>query len=98
MTTKAIERHRTKCGQYWPEDVGASLVAGNFRVTSEEVENCGDDFLVTHLRLEQIDSGQVRPVCHFQVPILFIHFDQKKFHSMHNLLLTQFDRKTGHRM
>ena len=66
MTTKAVERHRTKCGQYWPEDVGGLLVAGNYRVLSEEVENCGDDFVVTHLKLEQIDSGIVRPVCHFQ--------------------------------
>merc|ERR1712223_1637460 len=28
MTTKTIERHRTKCGQYWPEDVGESLIIG----------------------------------------------------------------------
>ena len=54
MTTKAIERHRTKCGQYWPDDVGSTLVAGNFRVLSEEVENCGDDFVVTHLLLEKV--------------------------------------------
>ena len=23
MTTRAIEKHKTKCGQYWPDDVGA---------------------------------------------------------------------------
>ena len=28
MTTKTVERHRTKCGQYWPEDVGESLIIG----------------------------------------------------------------------
>ncbi len=32
MTTKVVERHRTKCGQYWPEDVGAVLTAGPFEV------------------------------------------------------------------
>ncbi len=40
--------------QYWPEDVGSVLVAGNYRVHSEEVENCDDDFIVTHLKLEQV--------------------------------------------
>ena len=29
MTTKAVEKHRTKCGQYWPDDVGSAPL-GNF--------------------------------------------------------------------
>ena len=43
--------------QYWPEDVGSVLVAGNYRVHSEEVENCDDDFIVTHLKLEQVGAS-----------------------------------------
>ena len=26
MTTRAIEKHKTKCGQYWPEDVGSAPI------------------------------------------------------------------------
>ncbi len=62
---QAVERHRTKCGQYWPEDVGASLRAGPFEVTSTEIENC-DDFVVTHLSLSDERTGHTRSVCHFQ--------------------------------
>ncbi len=55
MTTKTVERHRTKCGQYWPEDCGGVLQAGPFEVHSEEVENCGEDFVITHLKLTRKD-------------------------------------------
>lgn len=65
MTTKTVERHRTKCGQYWPEDCGSSLVAGQFEIHNEEMENC-QDFVVTHLRVVNSQSEQVRKVCHFQ--------------------------------
>jgi tyrosine-protein phosphatase non-receptor type 9 len=68
MTTKTIERHRTKCGQYWPEDCGASLSAGPFEIHSDEMENV-EDFIVTHLSLtrhEEDGSVTKRRVCHFQ--------------------------------
>ncbi|TRY78674.1 hypothetical protein TCAL_11593 [Tigriopus californicus] len=65
MTTKTTERNRTKCGQYWPEDVGSSLKAKPFEIHSEEIENC-EDFYVTHLTLKNLETGEIRPVCHFQ--------------------------------
>ena len=66
MTTKTVERHRTKCGQYWPEDCGASLIAGVYEIHSEEMENCGEDFIITHLRVRNCRTGESRLVCHFQ--------------------------------
>ena len=30
MTTRAIEKHKTKCGQYWPDDVGAPPLGNIF--------------------------------------------------------------------
>jgi tyrosine-protein phosphatase non-receptor type 9 len=66
MTTKTVERHRTKCGQYWPEDCGGVVEAGPYEIHSEEVENNDDDFVVTHLRLTRAGSGETRRVCHFQ--------------------------------
>lgn len=65
MTTKTSERNRTKCGQYWPEDVGTSLKAKHFEIYSDEIENC-EDFYVTHLTLKNLETGEMRQVCHFQ--------------------------------
>jgi len=67
MTTKTIERHRTKCGQYWPEDVGESLIIGEnkFIVTSTQVEN-NEDFIVTFLELNNVETEEIRQIAHFQ--------------------------------
>ena len=67
MTTKTIERHRQKCGQYWPEDVGESLIIGEnkFIVTSNQLEN-NEDFVVTFLELTEVESDEKRQVVHFQ--------------------------------
>ena len=67
MTTKTIERHRQKCGQYWPEDVGESLIIGEnkFIVTSNQLENV-EDFVVTFLELTNVESEEKRQVVHFQ--------------------------------
>ena len=66
MTTKTVERHRTKCGQYWPEAAGASLTAGRYEIHSEDVEQCGEDFVVTRLTVKSLVTGEVREVAHFQ--------------------------------
>ena len=60
MTTKTIERHRQKCGQYWPEDVGESLIIGEnkFIVTSTQLENCNEDFIVTFLGKKCFNSSE----------------------------------------
>ena len=67
MTTKTVERHRTKCGQYWPEDVGESLIIGEekFLVTATNIENY-DDYVVTHMEVKNEHSKENRQVIHFQ--------------------------------
>jgi len=65
MTTRTVERHRTKCGQYWPELEGSSIECGDYRITSENIENY-EDFIVTDLKISSSLTGEERHVCHFQ--------------------------------
>ena len=65
MTTKTIERHRPKCGQYWPEDCGTSIQTGLYVIHSEDIEN-SEDFVVTHLSIKNLMTDEQRAVCHFQ--------------------------------
>lgn len=53
MTTRAIERGRVKCGQYWPVSVGARAVYGDLAITTEEVQE-GEDYIITHLLLTDL--------------------------------------------
>jgi len=42
MTTRVIERGRTKCGQYWPAEEAGKDTYGDFQVTTQTVEQLGD--------------------------------------------------------
>jgi tyrosine-protein phosphatase non-receptor type 9 len=42
MTTRVVERGRTKCGQYWPAEEGGKDTHGDFQVTTQTVEQLGD--------------------------------------------------------
>lgn len=53
MTTRAVERGRVKCGQYWPATAGCRQVHGAFAVTTEAVES-EDDYTVSHLLLTDL--------------------------------------------
>lgn len=50
MTTRAVERGRTKCGQYWPPDKGSSVTHEGFKIENTDVEG-QSDFALTRLRL-----------------------------------------------
>jgi len=65
MTTRTVERHRTKCGQYWPELEGSNVTYGIYNIKSENIENY-EDFIVTDLKLTNAATGEERQVCHFQ--------------------------------
>jgi tyrosine-protein phosphatase non-receptor type 9 len=65
MTTRAVERHRTKCGQYWPELEGTSITCGIYEIHSENIENY-EDFIITSLTITNTRSEEVRSVSHFQ--------------------------------
>jgi len=65
MTTRTVERHRTKCGQYWPELEGTNVTYGVYNIQSENIENY-EDFIVTDLKVTHTVTGEERQVCHFQ--------------------------------
>lgn len=50
MTTRVLERGRTKCGQYWETDEGAEWEHGSFRVRTISVES-NEDYTVSTLEL-----------------------------------------------
>lgn len=76
MTTRTVERHRTKCGQYWPELEGGWQFPGMkywlnscFSGTSllcglynVETENIEnyEDFIVTDLKVTHTGTGEER--------------------------------------
>lgn len=50
MTTRAVERGRTKCGQYWPAEQDSSVTHSHFTVTNTHVYNY-HDYTVTALTI-----------------------------------------------
>ncbi|XP_059060414.1 tyrosine-protein phosphatase non-receptor type 9-like [Achroia grisella] len=65
MTTRAVERGRVKCGQYWPLTAGGRALYGNIAVTTEAVDQ-EDDYIVSHLLLTDVRTEQSRRVWHGQ--------------------------------
>jgi len=65
MTTRTVERGRTKCGQYWPVQPASSLDCGHYRITCDSIENY-QDFILTELTFTDTRSNESRPVSHFQ--------------------------------
>lgn len=50
MTTRAMERGRPKCHQYWEPDVGAEVIYGQFLVKTEAIET-DTEYTVTTISL-----------------------------------------------
>ncbi|KAL0870595.1 hypothetical protein ABMA27_005557 [Loxostege sticticalis] len=65
MTTRAIERGRVKCGQYWPLTVGQRVTHAGYSIANELVEQ-DDDYTITHLVLTDLRTEQSRRVWHGQ--------------------------------
>jgi tyrosine-protein phosphatase non-receptor type 9 len=42
MTTRVVERGRTKCGQYWPAEEREVATHGDFTITTQAVQQMGD--------------------------------------------------------
>lgn len=66
MTTRTVERGRTKCGQYWPAQPSSvyCLDCGHYRISCDSKENY-EDFILTELTLTDTRSNESRPVSHF---------------------------------
>ncbi|XP_045538702.1 tyrosine-protein phosphatase non-receptor type 9-like [Papilio machaon] len=65
MTTRAVERGRVKCGQYWPAAVGARALHPPFALLTEAVD-VEDDYIISHLVLTDLRTEQSRRVWHGQ--------------------------------
>jgi tyrosine-protein phosphatase non-receptor type 9 len=59
MTTRVVERGRTKCGQYWETEEGGVATYGSFRVTTASVEQHAD-YTVTSLHLANLKVEQLK--------------------------------------
>ncbi|XP_012278833.1 tyrosine-protein phosphatase non-receptor type 9 [Orussus abietinus] len=63
MTTRVVERGRTKCAQYWGPKPGDEESAGGFTVTTLEV--CTNpDYTISMLLLTNDKTEETREVCH----------------------------------
>ncbi|XP_018400193.1 PREDICTED: tyrosine-protein phosphatase non-receptor type 9 [Cyphomyrmex costatus] len=63
MTTRVVERGRTKCAQYWGPEPGDEVQAGGFTVTTLEVDT-NPDYTISMLLLTNNKTDETREVCH----------------------------------
>ena len=65
MTTRAVERGRTKCGQYWPAEKGTNHTFDGFKIENLDVET-QTDLEITRLTLTNTKTNESRSVTHLQ--------------------------------
>uniref|UniRef100_A0A0C9QC45 Ptpn9_0 protein n=1 Tax=Fopius arisanus TaxID=64838 RepID=A0A0C9QC45_9HYME len=63
MTTRVVERGRTKCAQYWGPEPGDEVSIGGFTVTTLEVDT-NPDYTISMLLLTNTKTEESREVCH----------------------------------
>ncbi|XP_071627189.1 tyrosine-protein phosphatase non-receptor type 9 [Temnothorax longispinosus] len=68
MTTRVVERGRTKCAQYWGPEPGDEVQAGGFTVTTLEVDT-NPDYTVSMLLLTNNKTDETREVCHMRYTV-----------------------------
>ncbi|XP_068205771.1 tyrosine-protein phosphatase non-receptor type 9 isoform X8 [Palaemon carinicauda] len=65
MTTRAVERGRTKCGQYWPVEQSGVVSHSHYTITNTVICNYRD-YTVSVLSIRDNKSGEERKVEHMQ--------------------------------
>ncbi|KAL5004309.1 hypothetical protein ScPMuIL_017765 [Solemya velum] len=65
MTTRVVERGRTKCGQYWPMEEETEDQFEEFIVINTGIEQ-NTDYTITGLLLHNTKSGESRHITHLQ--------------------------------
>lgn len=65
MTTRTVERCRSKCGQYWPLEEETSDEYGQFQIFNNAVEQ-HKDWTISSLVVSNTHTGETREVTHMQ--------------------------------
>lgn len=60
MTTRATERGRTKCAQYWATEEGGSATHGLFTITTQAVEQHPDYVISSLLVHNNVVSNKIK--------------------------------------
>ncbi|GAB1859994.1 Tyrosine-protein phosphatase non-receptor type 9 [Camponotus japonicus] len=63
MTTRVVERGRTKCTQYWNPEPGYDVQVGGFTITTLEVDK-NRDYTISMLLITNTKTDETREVCH----------------------------------
>ncbi|XP_072759821.1 tyrosine-protein phosphatase non-receptor type 9 [Anoplolepis gracilipes] len=63
MTTRVVERGRTKCTQYWNPEPDYDVQWGGFTITTLEVEK-NRDYTISNLLITNTKTDETREVCH----------------------------------
>ncbi|KAI4500722.1 hypothetical protein M0802_004314 [Mischocyttarus mexicanus] len=106
MTTRVIERGRTKCAQYWGPKPGDEVQAGGFTVTTLEVD-INPDYTISMLLLTNNKTDETREVCHMlytawpdygvpQSARALLQFLSLVRHQQNKLLASRGDTWAGH--
>lgn len=66
MLTKAVEKHSTKCADYFPTDKGETQQYDNYRITTLDQQDVSEDIVARVLSVENLTTSQVREVQHYQ--------------------------------
>ncbi|XP_066582469.1 tyrosine-protein phosphatase non-receptor type 9 isoform X2 [Prorops nasuta] len=63
MTTRVVERGRTKCAQYWGPEPNDAVQAGGFTINTIEVET-KSDYTISMLLITNNKTDETREICH----------------------------------
>lgn len=68
MTTRVMERGRTKCAQYWQDEEGSVVTHGYFKCTTQAIEQHPDyvitSILLTNTKVNIIFYTAFINICH----------------------------------
>lgn len=66
MLNRVIEKGTTKCHQYWPKDIGETVLCEDVGLSVENMSSIpGENYTTAVMRITDIKTGETREVIHF---------------------------------